>query len=800
MEAYQVVGKSIPRVDAKSKALGEARYTGDITLPGMLWGKLLRSPHPHARILSIDTSWAKAVRGVKAVITGADVPPIKCGTAFRFPQFCDEYMIALDRVRYIGETVAAVAAVNEDVSQEALDLIRVDYEPLPAVFDTEEAMAPGAPLIHEHAPGNLSMKMLHNFGDVERGFAESDHIREDTFLTQPQAHAPLECHAVLAEADAYGKVTFWASKQHPFRIRYALHRTMEMPEGMIRVIKPHVGGGFGGKAELLALDLCAGMLAKLTSRPVRILYSREESLTTSRCRHPMRVEVKTGVRKDGTLVAQSCRLIADGGAYNSWGPVTIFFAGTNLHIPYKLPNLRYEGFRVYTNKQPSGAMRGHGMPQPRFAVECQMDMIAEDLGLDPVELRLRNAVETGYVAPNGIKVTSCGFRECLEKSARTPEWVEKRGKAGTSRGVGLAAYGFPSGSGVHLWDTTAALASAFVRVEEDGTVHVISGASDIGQGLNTVLTQVVAEELGVQIDDIRLTVADTETTPLDWGTGSSRGTFQAGNAAWAAAKDAKAKLMSAAASELEARPTDLEAKDGRIYVMGSPERSVTLSQAARAAQKLAGGAPIVGAGSYQSPIEKWPNPVTGEGNYSPAYAFGVHMAEVEVDRETGGVELLKVLSAHDCGFAINPQSVQGQVEGASVMGMGYALSEDLPRKDGAALNPSFTNYQVPTCLDSPEVDSIIVESIDPGGPFGAKEAGEGLMMGIAPAVANAVYDAIGVRITSLPITREAVLKALDQAKTTRHRPNERSTVSAHLESVEKGGLKIRERTEIRRGP
>ncbi len=760
---YSVVGKRLSSISSKAKATGQAQYAADLAMPGMLAGKILRSPHAHARIVSIDTSRAERLPGVRVVMTGKDIAPVRYGFAFRFPQFCDEYLLAIDTVRYPGEPVAAVAAVDEDTATEAIGLIRVEYQELPTIMDAEDAMKPGATLVHEESGTNIGVHMCHNFGDVERAFRESDHIREDRFVLQPQAHAPMEPHAVLASADASGKLTVWGAKQSPFRVRYALSRTLEMPEGMIRVIRPTLGGGFGGKGEMMALDFCASSMSLRTGRPVRIVYTREEALAMVRARHPMIVELKTGVKKDGSLLGVASRVVADGGGYLSSGAIALYIAASNLMLPYRLSNFSFDGYRVYTNKQPSGAMRGHGGPQPRYAMECQIDMIARDLGIDPVEIRLRNAIESGYVAPNEYAALSCGYKEALERAAEASAWKQKCSQKTSWRGIGVASYCYVSGNTSHLWETKAAMTSAIVRLEEGGAVHLVTGASDIGQGTDTSLCQMVAEELGAQLEDVTITAADTELCPMDWGTGGSRVTFQAGNAVRDAAKDARRKVFEAAADHLEARPEDLELRDRTVYVKGSPDRGMTMRQAVSLAMAGANGQPVSGHGSFnQKPA--MPDFGTGIGNMSFAYSFGNQIAEVQVDPETGQIELQNMTVVHDCGFAINPLSVEGQIDGSAVMGAGYALTEDLERRDGVTMNASFLEYRIPTAMEACPVVSGYVETMDPGGPYGAKEAGEGLMLGAPPAIANAIADAIGVPIRDLPITPEKVLKALEDGR------------------------------------
>ncbi len=756
MKEYSVIGKRLPRVDGIVKATGEAKYTADMVLPGMLYGKILRSPHPHARILNIDISKAKKLPGVRAVITGKDTPGKKYG---RYqddrPDLLDEYALAMDKVRYIGDEVAAVAAIDEDTAEEALDLIDVEYEKLPAVFDPEEAMKPGAPRIHDHAEHNVALKLLRNFGDVEKGFKESDYIFEDTFTTQGQTHCFLEPHAVLASFDQSGKLTVWSSTQNPFPVRAQLARALGMPESRIRVIKPHLGGGFGGKVELLSHDVCSSLLSKKTGRPVKIVLTREEVFNATRQRHPMIMRLKTGVKSDGTLMAKECTNIADTGAYYGLGPTVMAVNFYVLTLIYRVPNISYEGSLVYTNKPVCGAQRGYGGPQIRFADDSQMDMIAEALAIDPVELRLKNAVQPGDITLIKARITSCGFKECLQKVAERTGWRDKRGKLPGNRGIGIAGQGMVSGAKTYKNPFSS---GALVEPQEDGTVILFTGASDIGQGLNTVLSQIVAEELGVGIEDVRIVAADTEITPFDQGTSSSRATMFAGNAVRLAAADARRQLFEAVAEKLEANPEDLEARDRKIFVKGSPEKGISFSDAVLASH-LEKKQPILGRGYYVPNVER-PSP-TGEGNISPSYSFSAYVAEVEVDTETGRVKVSRITTAHDCGFAINPMAVEGQIEGGIQMGIGHALSEGFFREEGQTLNPSFLNYGMATSLDMPEIKTIIVETIDPEGPFGAKEAGEGTMIPTNPAIANAVYDAIGVRIKDLPITPEKILKALE---------------------------------------
>ncbi|MDP2727470.1 MAG: molybdopterin-dependent oxidoreductase, partial [Dehalococcoidia bacterium] len=611
MPEYGVVGQPLPRVDARAKVTGEARFTVDLSLPGMLHGKLLRSPLPHARVLHVDTSRAASLSGVRAVITGKDTLGRKYGA---IPGSADMYPLALEKVRYIGDEVAAVAAVNEDVAQEALDLIRVDYEELPAVFDPQEAMRPGAPLVHDMAPLNTSASFTWEFGDVRRGFREADHVREDRFETQCVAHGALEPHGAVAFFDSGGKLTVWASTQIPFFLRTNLARTLGMSESDIRVIKPPVGGGFGGKVDMLSCHFCASLLSMKTHRPVRVVYDREEVFVATRLRHAMVVELRTGVKKDGTLVARQCRLIADGGAYNSTGPLAIYIAGSMLGLPYRLPNVKYEGYHVYTNKPICGAMRGHGTPQVYFAAESQLDLLAQDLSIDPLELRLRNALAPGEVTASGFCISSCGFKDCLTEVSERASLGNGPRQAVLSGGLGLGCSGGVSGAANVIHPT-----SAIVRLDPTGALALFTGASDIGQGSDTVLAQIAAEELGLLLEDVRVVAADTDTTPLDPGSFSSRVTFWAGKAVKAAATEVRKQLLEVAADKLEARPDDLDCKAGWVFVKGSPDKRLLITEVLKALLLL-GRSPLVGTGHYR-PAQVDLHRTVG-GNISPAYTFG----------------------------------------------------------------------------------------------------------------------------------------------------------------------------------
>jgi len=650
--------------------------------------------------------------------------------------------------------VAAVAAIDPDVAMEALNLIDVEYEELPAVFDPEEARKPGAPQIHDHAPGNISREHHMKKGDPETAFLECDLVREDTFTTQSVIHAYMEPRAALANWDLTGKLTVHTSTQTPYYVQQHLGRTLGMNPDNIRVIKPFVGGGFGGKSDgLSAVEFSAALLAKHAGRPVKIVCSRDEEFTAARRKHPTCVTMKTGVRKDGTIVARQCSAILDGGAYCSLGPLTTVLLGTFQTLPFLFNHFQYDGYRIYTNKPPCGAMRGHGGPQVHFAQDVQLDMIAEELGLDPVEMAIKNGLKTGDESAAGFKIVSSGFEECLKKVSEAVDWQGKRNAARKASkkayGIGLGCGGFPSGAGFYFNKTTSAHSTVIIKAGEGGGLSVLTGASDIGQGSDSVVCQIVAEVLGLPLEDIHITSADTQMTPPDMGTYSSRVTVAAGNAALNAANTAREALFEVVAEQLEASPDDLVAEGQRIFVKGSPEIHTSFVDAVNLYQKKNSGSPLVVTGSYNSP-----DPL------SPTYSFGAYTCEVEVDLRTGEVSVLRYTVGHDCGQPLNPMSVEGQVEGCISMGMGYAVSEELRFDGGQTLNPSFLGYGMPTANQMPEIKITHVVTDDPHGPFGAKETGEGSLDPAAPAIVNAVYNATGVRIKDLPITPEKILQGL----------------------------------------
>lgn len=755
---YAIIGKPVPKKDAWIKVTGEAKYADDLSIAGMLHGKLLRSPHTHAKITHIDTSRAEKLPGVRAVVTGTDFPGIKYGS---MPQTRDYLPLARDKVRYIGDEVAAVAALDEEIAEEALELIRVDYEPLPAVFDAEEAMKPGAPQLHERAGNNISAETAFQFGDVAKGFAESDYVQEDFFETQAIKQGMLEPHACIGLWDGADRITLWASKQSPYVVWKQLSMGLGIETSRIRVIQTYVGGGFsGGKQEAMPMDFCAVLLSRKSGRPVKFVHTMDEVLTIGHMRHPMKIWLKTGVKNDGTLVAQHLKIIADGGAYSSIGQLSMYLPGAMLNLPYRVPHVKYEAYRAYTNNGFCGALRGHTIPQICFARDSQLDMIAEKLALDPIDIRLRNALRPGEITPNGFRIGTFGFTECVEKALQASGWKEKRGKLPRYRGIGMGCASLVSGARVMGHSAS----TAQVNVHEDGTVALVTGSTDVGQGADTVLSMIAAEVLGVRMEDVRFALVDTDTTPADPGTFSSRVTFWTGNAVKLAAEDARRQLAEAAAQKLGADVNEIVFRDRQVYVRNDVQRRLGFEELVRIAQHRQGRV-VMGKGSYTSG-EALIDFRTGHGNMSPAYTPSACVVEVEVDPQTGQVTVTGLWGAHDCGFPLNPMLVNGQVLGATVMGIGQALYENLIRIDGKVMNPSFRDYKMPLTEDMPKlanVGHVNVITNDPSGPFGAKEAGEGAAAGVIAALANALYDATGVRFSSLPFSPDKILFALKES-------------------------------------
>ncbi len=755
---FRYIGRPWGRVDGPGKTTGETRYADDLILPRMLYGKLLRSHLPHARIVRMDVSRARAMPGVHAVITGDDLP-VKFGI---MPSSQDEEALCRDKVRYVGDPIPAVAAVDEETAERACEAIEVQYEPLPAIMSIEEALREGTVRVQEYGDGplpNVHKNVSLEFGDVAGGFADAEYVREDVFFFQGNTHLPMEQHSAVAYYDSTGRLTLWSSTQTPHYVHRALSKVLGLPMGRIRVVATPVGGGFGGKSDPFSHEICAAKLAMVTGRPVKITLTREEVFYAHRGRHPVLMWIRTGVRRDGRITACHVKSFLDGGAYGSYGIATTYYTGALQTVTYRIPAYKFEGVRVWTNKPPCGPKRGHGTPQPRFALEVHLDKLAEDLGLDPVTIRLVNATEPFTRTVTHLRITTNGLRECLDRVVEASGFRQKHGRLPFGRGVGLAASTYLSGAGLPIYWNDMPHSEVQLRVDRGGGVTVSCGAIDIGQGSDSVLAGIVAEVLGLDPQEISLVTADTDLTPIDLGSYSSRVTFMAGNAALQAARKMRDLLVAAVSTHLEVDPDDLVVGDHRIHPAGAPARGVSFQEAAGLAEALFGT--LVTVGSYRPPHLAGPYKGSGVGP-SPAYSFTAAVVEVRVDPETGEVRVERVWIAHDIGRPINETLVVGQIEGSVYMALGEALMEEQVFRKGLHKIPSMLEYKSPTVLEMPPVETILVITDDPEGPFGAKEAGQGPLLPVIPAVANAVYDAVGVRIDEVPITPDKVLAALEQ--------------------------------------
>ena len=811
MSDFSIIGKRVALVDSAGKTTGQGKYADDLSLPGMLIGKILHSPYPHALIKRIHTSQARLMEGVVTVITGQDAPN-KYGI---LPVGHDETALAVDKVRYVGDNVACVVATSEAVAERALELIDVEYEVLPAWFDPEDSMRAEKDWIHSQRPNNIEKDYHHVFGDPDKGFAESDLVSEHRYIAAEVTHAAMEPHSTLAsfEIDSLtgqpGRLTVWSSTQVPYYLQHKLSIVLEMPMSQIRVIKPLVGGGFGGKSEVIPLEIIAAVAARKAKAPVKITYTREEVFWAHRGRPRTIIDLKVGAKKDGRLTAVAAKVIQDGGAYCSYGVVTILYSGALLGALYDIPNIRYDGYRVLTNKPACGAMRGHGTVNVRFAFESELDEIARQLKMDPAEIRRCNLLKPPCLTVNNLRVQSYGLPECIEKVVERSQWKQRKGKLPPGRGLGIGCSHYVSGAANSIIRSDMPHSTVNIKIDRDGGVVVYTGAADIGQGSDTMVAQVVAEILGIGLKRIKVVAADTDLTPIDIGSYSSRVTFMNGNAALRAAEDVKKKIVAAAASKMSCAAEDVIMRDDRVWKKGADLKLAPLQDlenkaaekkaAAGSVQEVSGrvegqtlrgslqqkrkeegpkdqmsfeeavvsaidfSGALSGTGSYAPPKEARGGAFKGAGvGPSPAYSYSAQVAEVSVDRETGEVTVHKVWAAHDCGRALNPVSVEGQVIGSVWMGLGQALQEEMVWKDGLLINPTMLEYKSPSAVESPDVECIIVESIDPEGPFGAKEASEGSLAATIPAIANAIYDAVGIRLREAPFTPERVLAALRQ--------------------------------------
>jgi 4-hydroxybenzoyl-CoA reductase subunit alpha len=753
------LGVRTPLVDGPDKVTGRAKFSADFVEGDALVGRILRSPVAHANIVAIDTSEAEAMDGVIAVVTGEDFSD----TFGVLPISMNEWPIARGRVRYRGEPVAAVAAIDVATAQAALDAIVVEYEELPAYFTAEEARAPDAVQLHEKRPGNLERHVDYEIGEVDAGFQSADLVREHSFHCAEVCQVQSEPHAAIAEYDAErDRLTVRPSTQVPFYVHLMLERTLGMPRSRIRVAKPHVGGGFGCRTETLNVELIAGALARKAKGTVRIVVSREETFITHRGRPEQTTKIRIGMKKDGRIVAVDCETVQRGGGYSSYGVVTILYSGSMLFALYDLQAVRYNGYRVLTNTPPCGAFRGHGTVNVRFAFESLLDEMAAELKLDPFAVRRANLLKAPTFSANDLMINSYGVPECLDIVERASAWKDRKGRTGKLRGLGVACSHYVSGASKPVHWTGEPHATVHIKLDFDACLTILSGAPEIGQGSSTILTQCVAEVLGIDPGRIHIITSDSAITPKDNGAYSSRVTYMVGNAAIDAANNLKAMLVEAAARKLGVAPEDVECL-GEVYRAGTQDEGLSFEDVVMAA--LEGTGTITARGNFDTIPDSW-----GGKKYrgaaiggTMAFSYAAQVVEVEVDPDTAAVEVKKVWVAHDCGKALNPLAVEGQIEGSVWMGMGQAMCEETRYHNGLGITGNMLDYRVPTIVESPPIEAHIVESNDPHGPFGAKEAGEASLAGFIPAVANAIFDATGIRVRELPITPDRLMELMEKS-------------------------------------
>ena len=757
----KVLGKPRRRVDGRAKVTGLTRFADDIVLPRMLHMKLLRSPHPHALIKKINTEKAKSHPGIHLVLTGKDFP-VPFGI---LPVTQDEYALAPEIVRYVGDPIAAVVAKDEQTATEALDLIEIEFEKLKTIATPEEALLNAEPRIHAYSElGNIHRLQAFEFGDVDSSLKKADFVFEDLFFYEGNTHLPIEQHAAVAAVDGEGKLTLWSSTQVPHYVHRSLARVLQLPASHIRVIATPNGGGFGGKCDVCNHEMAVAKAAVLLGRPVKICLNREEVFYLHRGRHPVLMKFRTGVSKEGRLTGMHLQTLVDGGAYGSYGVASTFYTGALQTVTYELPRYKFDAARVFTNKPPCGPKRGHGTPQPRFGQEVQLDKIAERLKMNPAELRLKNVIKANSLTANWLKVGSVGLAECIRQVVQRSSFNEKFRKLPPGKGVGLACGAYLCGAGLPIYWNKMPQSAVQLLLDRSGQVTVFCGATEIGQGSDDVLAAIVAEVLGIDPFEIRCFTGDTGMTPVDLGSYSSRVTVMMGNAAIEASQKIRTMIANAASEHLEVSPDRLQFENGKVFF---ENKSLTFAEAVGFAEEKFGTLGAVG--SYKPP--RGPGRYKGAGvGPSPAYSYTACVVEAEVDEKTGWITVPKIWIAHDIGRTINPVLARGQVEGSVYMGLSEALMEEqvfrrLPPKLSRALVhkiPSLLEYKSITSLEMPEMDTVLIEDPDPNGPFGAKEAGQGPLLPVPPAVANAIYDAVGVRIDEIPITPDKVLRALEK--------------------------------------
>lgn len=750
------IGKGVPKLDAPSKAAGEARYVQDYDLPGMLHAKILRTDRVHARVKSIDTSAAESLPGVRVVITAADIENVPFGHGR------DNTPLKGDTVTCIRDEIAAVAADTEEIAADAVSRIRVEYEDLPEIFTVAEALADGAPVMFPDCPDNIRFRYDYKHGDLQAGIDAADVIVEDTFDLHFVTHCCMGVSGIIADFSVSGDLTLISQTQVPFSYRRDMGAIVGVAPERIRVIQPVIGGGFGSKLDIYPYEPICVWLARKTNRPVRLVFTRSEEFIASPTRQPTEFYLRTGAKKDGTLTFREARMLHDNGGRTSWGATTPFVIMQTISSLYRVPHVSYETLVVYTNNPYSGSFRGYGNPQATFGVEQHMDMVADELGMDPVAFRLKNAQEPGETTGQGMVLVTCGLAECLEKSAQLSGYSEQRranadqpADAKVRRGIGMASM-VHVGGGAKIYRSDGC--GTIIKLDDFGVATVLTGSSEIGQGSETVIAQIVATELGLDIGDVRVVNNDTQVTPWDVGVHASRTTFVAGNSARGAAIKAREKILAEAATRLETGDRDLALTDGAIVDVGSGEVVSPLAKFIRSLHFSTKNDIIITNHYYEPDSVKQDREF--KGNVSSTYAFGTHVAEVEVDTETGLVRVTRLVAVHDVGKVINPLLIEGQVHGGIAIGLGYCLSEDLEIEAGKVRNPNFANYHIMTAPEMPEIVTHYVETNDPKGPYGAKGIGEAPAICVAPAVANAIHNATGKRLTALPFTPEKVLFAL----------------------------------------
>lgn len=755
-----LIGERVPKLDAPEKVTGLARYLEDIKLPRMLYGKILFSNRPHARILGIDTSAAKAMRGVRAVLTAADIELVPFGFGG------DNTALKTGKVTCIRDEIAAVAADTPEIAAAAILGIKVIYEDLPAVTSPEEALADEAPVIHQKTPDNIPFRFDYLHGDIEQGIRESDVIVEDTYTLQRVAHCCLGRAGIIAHFEADGRLTLHSLTQVPFSYKHDLSRIVGVPPEKIRVLQPPIGGAFGSKLDIHPFEPICIFLARSTGRPVQIMFTREEEFLATPTRQPMVIHLKSGARKDGAFTFRDVRMTLDNGGRTSWGATTPWISMRTFSSLYRVPHVRQHVDVVYTNNIYACAFRGYGNPQATFALESQIDQLAHRLEIDPLEIRLRNAQEPGETTGQGMVLGTCGLAECLKTAARNAGWEVRhcppqKQRTGRVRGMGMASL-FHVGGGAKISRSDGC--GTMLKIDDFGGVTVQTGASEIGQGSETVIAQIVAEELGLPLSKIRVMNNDSDLKPWDVGVHASRTTFIAGNSALRAAREARGKLLEGAGRHLHRNPDELDLADGNVTDRATGERLESMGKIVRA-MHFGGKHEMIMTSHFYEPPSEMPDQ-DHMGNVSACYAFGTHVAEVEVDLDTGVVKVLGISAAHDVGRVINRLGIEGQIEGGIAQGIGYALYEEVKLQGGCVLNPTFTDYKLVTTQEIPELKIEFIETHDPVGPHGAKGVAEAPLVPVAPAIANAIFNATGVRITELPMTPERVLTKLQEARKT----------------------------------